>query len=143
MRTNATGANLNREWAPTGSYHAPTLERSPEAYYVLNETIKLGCDLFLDIHGDEAIPHNFLTSMMGNPRWGERLQRLETMIKTYWKSVCILLYCLMIIILMQCYIFLIIHRLIQISKQNTIMDQSYQEKLTLLYVQRKCKLLYK
>ena len=35
LRTNAAGANLNREWAPTGSYAAPTLERSPEVYYTL------------------------------------------------------------------------------------------------------------
>lgn len=87
IRTNAFGANLNREWAPTGSYNAPTLERSPEIYYVLHESIKTGCDLFLDIHGDEEIPHNFLTSMMGNPRWGSRLERLEHMFKSYWTSV--------------------------------------------------------
>jgi murein tripeptide amidase MpaA len=30
LRTNASGANLNREWAPTGNYDAPTLARSPE-----------------------------------------------------------------------------------------------------------------
>lgn len=48
---------------------APTIERSPEVYYILQETIKLGgIDFFLDVHGDEAIPHNFLTSMMGNPK---------------------------------------------------------------------------
>ena len=32
LRTNACGANLNREWqtSPDGSYEAPTLKRSPE-----------------------------------------------------------------------------------------------------------------
>ena len=35
LRTNACGANLNREWCTTGSYEAPTLERSPEVYYCL------------------------------------------------------------------------------------------------------------
>jgi murein tripeptide amidase MpaA len=87
LRTNACGANLNREWNPTGDYMAPTLERSPEVYYVLHETIKLGCDFFLDVHGDEEIPHNFATSMMGNPKWGPRLSNLETMFKTYWNSI--------------------------------------------------------
>eukprot|EP00341_Mesodinium_pulex_P009679 CAMPEP_0116985674 /NCGR_PEP_ID=MMETSP0467-20121206/62395_1 /TAXON_ID=283647 /ORGANISM="Mesodinium pulex, Strain SPMC105" /LENGTH=384 /DNA_ID=CAMNT_0004681035 /DNA_START=55 /DNA_END=1209 /DNA_ORIENTATION=- len=87
LRTNAIGSNLNREWGPTGDYQAPTLERSPECYYITQETIKQGCDFFLDVHGDEAIPHNFLTSMMGNPRWGERLQRLEGMVKGYWMSI--------------------------------------------------------
>ena len=30
LRTNACGANLNREWTTTGDYVAPTLHRSPE-----------------------------------------------------------------------------------------------------------------
>ena len=30
LRVNACGANLNREWASTGDYVAPTLDRSPE-----------------------------------------------------------------------------------------------------------------
>jgi murein tripeptide amidase MpaA len=59
LRTNAFGANLNREWGSTGSYEAPTLERSPEAYYVLHETMKTGCDFFMDVHGDEEIPHKY------------------------------------------------------------------------------------
>ena len=29
LRTNACGANLNREWGATGDYEAPTLTRSP------------------------------------------------------------------------------------------------------------------
>ena len=33
LRTNACGANLNREWCTTGDYVAPTLERSPEVYH--------------------------------------------------------------------------------------------------------------
>ena len=33
LRTNACGANLNREWANSGDYKAPTLERSPEVYH--------------------------------------------------------------------------------------------------------------
>lgn len=36
LRTNGCGANLNREWATKRFYEAPTLERSPEVYYVLN-----------------------------------------------------------------------------------------------------------
>ena len=55
LRTNACGANLNREWAPTGEYDAPTVERSPEIYYILQALDAYGCDGFLDIHGDEEI----------------------------------------------------------------------------------------
>ena len=53
LRTNAAGANLNREWA------APTLERSPEVLHTLAAMRETGCDLFLDIHGDETLPYVF------------------------------------------------------------------------------------
>jgi len=55
LRTNACGANLNREWAPTGEYDAPTMERSPEIYHILQALDAYGCSGFLDIHGDEEI----------------------------------------------------------------------------------------
>jgi len=77
LRTNACGANLNREWTDTGSYKAPTLERSPEVYYTLQEMDKTGVDLFVDVHGDEEIPMNFISGMEGLPRWGPRLQALQ------------------------------------------------------------------
>lgn len=54
LRTNAAGANLNREWM------TPSLETSPEVYYVKNKIHETGCDLFLDIHGDEALPYVFV-----------------------------------------------------------------------------------
>lgn len=54
LRTNAAGANLNREWM------TPSLETSPEVYYVKNKILETGCDLFLDIHGDEALPYVFV-----------------------------------------------------------------------------------
>ncbi|CAE7824537.1 unnamed protein product, partial [Symbiodinium microadriaticum] len=77
LRTNACGANLNREWTTTGSYEAPTLERSPEVYYVLQELDAVGCDMFIDVHGDEGLPHNFLAGMEGIPKWGPRLESLQ------------------------------------------------------------------
>lgn len=54
LRTNAAGANLNREWA------GPTLETSPEVFLVRNKIHETGCDLFLDIHGDEGLPYVFI-----------------------------------------------------------------------------------
>jgi murein tripeptide amidase MpaA len=54
LRTNAAGANLNREWM------APSLEKSPEVFLVKNRIHETGCDLFLDIHGDEALPYVFV-----------------------------------------------------------------------------------
>ncbi|WP_293781420.1 M14-type cytosolic carboxypeptidase [uncultured Oxalicibacterium sp.] len=54
LRTNAAGANLNREWM------VPTLERSPEVFHVRQRMHETGCDLFLDIHGDEGLPYVFV-----------------------------------------------------------------------------------
>lgn len=51
LRTNACGANLNREWATVKpEYKAPSLERSPEVYYVLKKMDETGVDVCLDIH---------------------------------------------------------------------------------------------
>ena len=72
LRTNACGANLNREWAPSGEYQAPSMERSPEVFNVLKKLDATGCDLFVDVHGDEELPHIFLAGEMGIPNWSER-----------------------------------------------------------------------
>merc|ERR1719320_1384764 len=73
LRTNAIGANLNREWAPTGEYDAPTLKRSPEVFHVLCAMDGTGCDFFLDVHGDEELPHNFFAGAQGVKNWSPRL----------------------------------------------------------------------
>ena len=54
LRTNAAGANLNREWM------TPSLERSPEVLCVKEKIHETGVDMFFDIHGDEALPYNFV-----------------------------------------------------------------------------------
>ena len=70
LRTNAAGVNLNREW------HAPTAERSPEVLCVRDAMDATGVDWAMDVHGDEAIPANFLAGFEGIPSWtdahGER-----------------------------------------------------------------------
>jgi len=80
LRTNAAGCNLNREWAPTPSenYDAPTIERSPEVYHVLAKMDETGVDVFLDIHGDEELPFNFLAGAEGCPNWCDRLKYLQS-----------------------------------------------------------------
>lgn len=72
LRTNALGANLNREWGPTGEYAAPTLGRSPEVYHALAKMQVTGVDLFIDVHGDEALPFAFLAGCEGTYTWGPR-----------------------------------------------------------------------
>ncbi|GAB4465724.1 MAG: M14-type cytosolic carboxypeptidase [Burkholderiaceae bacterium] len=53
LRTNAAGANLNREWL------APSHERSPEVACVREAMHATGVDAFFDVHGDENLPYVF------------------------------------------------------------------------------------
>jgi murein tripeptide amidase MpaA len=76
LRTNAAGVNLNREW------HAPTLERSPEVHHVLERMKKTGVDFALDVHGDEALPHNFIAGFEGIPSITDRQLALLDRYKT-------------------------------------------------------------
>lgn len=71
LRTNAAGSNLNREWLE------PSMEKSPEVYLVQKKILETGVDLFLDIHGDEDIPYNFLSGCEGIPSYDEKHKRLE------------------------------------------------------------------
>ena len=66
LRTNAAGANLNREWMN------PSMERSPEVFLVLNKMKAIGCDLFLDIHGDEGLPYVFVAGSESLETFGEK-----------------------------------------------------------------------
>lgn len=76
QRTNATGADLNREW------QTPNPERSPEVYAVRQKMHETGVDLFLDIHGEEALPYVFAAGCEGNPSYDARLAALEAAFKT-------------------------------------------------------------
>lgn len=37
----------------------------------------MGCDMCMDIHGDETLPYNFLSGSEGLPKWGARLKMLQ------------------------------------------------------------------
>jgi len=78
LRTNAAGVNLNREW------HAPSLERSPEVHAILAAMDQTGVDFAMDVHGDEAIPANFIAGFEGIPSWteaqGEQFTRYRTLL---------------------------------------------------------------
>lgn len=60
LRTNAAGVNLNRAWAD------PAEDTSPEVFYVRNRMDETGVELVLDVHGDEALPYNFIAAFEGN-----------------------------------------------------------------------------
>jgi len=70
LRTNAAGINLNREW------QEPSEEKSPEVFWVRRRMEETGVDFCLDVHGDEAIPHNFIAGPEGVPSFGDRQARL-------------------------------------------------------------------
>jgi murein tripeptide amidase MpaA len=82
LRTNAGGANLNREWLE------PSLERSPEVFLVRQKMREVGVDLNLDAHGDEVLPYNFCVGSEGNPGYTPRIAALENAFKAAWVSTC-------------------------------------------------------
>lgn len=72
LRTNAAGANLNREWDKA------SLERSPEVFHVLRRMDETGLDFALDVHGDEGLPYVFIAGGEGVPGFDARLDDLLT-----------------------------------------------------------------
>jgi len=76
LRTNVSGANLNREWCNKDDYEAPTMLRSPEVFVTRAEMDKIGCDFFCDVHGDEGTPHNFFAGSHAMPGWTNRHAKL-------------------------------------------------------------------
>lgn len=82
LRTNASGANLNREWA------GPTLEESPEVFHVLAKMDETGMDFGLDVHGDEALPYNFIAGGEGVPSWNDRLADVQGAFGEAYERAC-------------------------------------------------------
>lgn len=81
LRSNAAGANLNREW------QNPSLDTSPEVYHVRNRMQEVGVDAFIDMHGDEALPYVFVAGCEGIPSYDERLKQLELEFSEILKAV--------------------------------------------------------
>ncbi|MBY5992895.1 M14-type cytosolic carboxypeptidase [Ferrimonas balearica] len=68
LRHNAHGTDLNRAW------RQPSLETSPEVYQVRQAMEHSGVDFFLDVHGDEGLPYNFIAGAEGIPSWTPQKQ---------------------------------------------------------------------
>jgi murein tripeptide amidase MpaA len=81
LRANAAGINLNREWAN------PDPAKAPEVFHILNKMKVTGVDLNLDIHGDECLSYNFISSIEGIPSFDVRLKFLLDTFKKQWLSV--------------------------------------------------------
>lgn len=81
LRTNAAGANLNREW------ETPTMEYSPEVFLVRERMMQEGGDIFLDIHGDEELPYNFVAGCEGNESYDQTHADKEALFKKAYMEV--------------------------------------------------------
>lgn len=81
LRVNAKGVNLNREWS------TPSIENSPEVYYVKEKMRELGMDFNLDVHGDEGLPYNFISGIEGIPSFDAKLSKLTDDFINNWKSI--------------------------------------------------------
>lgn len=68
LRCNALGANLNREW------QEPTMSRSPEVFLVREKMMQTGVRFALDVHGDEALPYNFIAGSDGVATVSEQIR---------------------------------------------------------------------
>lgn len=71
LRTNAAGRDLNRAWQDADAEH------TPEVVFVQQQMARHGVDLFIDVHGDEEIPHVFTAACEGNPGYTPRIASLE------------------------------------------------------------------
>ncbi|MBD1555126.1 M14 family metallopeptidase [Pseudomonas typographi] len=71
LRTNSFGQDLNRAW----QQQAPM--QAPEAHFAFEQMQAIGVDAFIDVHGDEEIPHVFTAACEGNPGYTPRIARLE------------------------------------------------------------------
>lgn len=81
LRTNAAGSNLNREWDKA------TIQSSPEVYYTIEAMNAARPDLCLDVHGDEALPYNFIAGAEGIPGYTDKqAKNLETFLTAYKTS---------------------------------------------------------
>ncbi|TQV81330.1 carboxypeptidase family protein [Exilibacterium tricleocarpae] len=69
LRTNACGRDLNRAWLE------PSEAATPEVFVVRQKMQQTGVDFCLDVHGDEALPYNFIAGAEGVPDWSPTRQQ--------------------------------------------------------------------
>ncbi|NVO05060.1 MAG: carboxypeptidase family protein [Rhodoferax sp.] len=82
LRTNAAGANLNREWLDA------TPQRALEVFVVRQKMLETGVDVSLDVHGDEGLPYNFVVGSEGTAGYSPRIAELENVFKAAWLASC-------------------------------------------------------
>ncbi len=81
LRTNIAGKNLNREWGN------PNRDTAPEVYHIMKKMEEKGVDLNIDVHSDEGLPYNFISSIEGIPSFDEKLKFLLDKFKNSWVEI--------------------------------------------------------
>ena len=81
LRTNTTGTNLNREWLN------PSIEKSPEVYYVRQKMLETGVSMSFDIHGDEALPYVFTAGCADNLSYSDKQRKLEKQFEEIYQKI--------------------------------------------------------
>ncbi|MFJ9993225.1 M14-type cytosolic carboxypeptidase [Pseudomonas putida] len=81
LRTNFKGKDLNRAWQDA------SVELSPEVFFAQSQMKLQGVDAFIDVHGDEEIPHVFTAACEGNPGYTPRIAKLEEQFRSTLCSV--------------------------------------------------------
>jgi len=84
LRTNACGANLNREWAE------PAEDRSPEVFFAQRVMKTLGkLDIMFDVHQDEEKPYAFISrTPLGVPSCSAEQRKLHFEFKAAYTRAC-------------------------------------------------------
>lgn len=82
LRTNAAGTNLNRAWAE------PSMEASPEVFLVREAMDAHGCRFCLDVHGDEALPYNFIAGADGVAELPKTIHELRHRYEEVLETAC-------------------------------------------------------
>lgn len=77
-RTNAVGANLNREWV------SPSMERSPEVFSVRARMEATGLDFCIDCHADSELRCNFIWPSENVPAWTPGRRDIFTAFENAW-----------------------------------------------------------
>lgn len=80
LRTNANGANLNREWG------VATKEDCPEVLSTIAAMDKNSPRLCLDVHGDETLPYNFIAGAEGIPGYTDKQEKNKEDFLTAYKK---------------------------------------------------------
>ena len=81
LRTNAAGANLNREWG------VGNIQSCPEVHCVIQAMNADRPVMVMDVHGDEALPYNFIAGAEGIPGFTEKQAKDLTDFKSAYAAI--------------------------------------------------------